>query len=489
MTGFLFPVSCLLFCIRVYPMRETVRVRVARLLVLAVLVFLHAGFPCLADDARPGFKSLRYDEDYSFLSDPARRTDWWDPIKYIPVAQGRAGFLSLGGDLRERFETYRNEFFRTKSSADNAYLLQRYLVHADYHPVEPLRIFAQLQSSLEDGRTAPPRPTDRDDVDVHQLFFDTAVKLGTERRLTLRVGRQEMSYGSERLVSVREGTNNRRAFDAVRVLFRQAAVSVDAFLASPVEVDHGAFDDDIVQDLLFWGGYATAPFPWWEGLSVDVYYLGLDNPQAVFSQGGGHEKRHTLGVRLFGRLGRWDINHEAMYQFGSFGSADISAWSLATDHGYTIDSLWGKPRLGLKAAIASGDDNADKSDLQTLNPLFPRGNYFTEASLLGPQNFFDTHPCLRLQPSEAWLIDLGGDFYWRESRDDGIYTPGGSVIYQGNPDFGRFVGTDLSVMTSWQATAHLNLSAAYTHFFAGRFIHQNDGKDVDYGAIWGSYRF
>ena len=131
----------------------------------------------------------------------------------------------------------------------------------------------------------------------------------------------------------------------------------------------------------------------------------------------------------------------------------------------------------------------DSDDLQTLNPLFPRGNYFTEASLLGPQNFFDVHPCLRLQPSEAWLIDLGGDFYWRESLDDGIYTPGGGVIYSGNSDFGRFVGTDLSLMSSWQATRHINLSAAYTHFFAGKFVHQNDGEDGDYGAVWASYRF
>jgi hypothetical protein len=178
-----------------------------------------------------------------------------------------------------------------------------------------------------------------------------------------------------------------------------------------------------------------------------------------------------------------------MYQFGRFGSADISAWSMATDHGYTFNKMWGKPRLGLKAAIASGDDDVNNPDLQTLNPLFPRGNYFTEASLLGPQNFFDVHPCLRLQPFAKWFLDLGGDFYWRESLDDGIYTPGGSIIYTGNPAFDRFVGTDLSLVVGWQATRHLNISAAYTHFFAGRFIHQNDGEDVDYGAVWVSYKF
>jgi hypothetical protein len=53
------------------------------------------------------------------------------------------------------------------------------------------------------------------------------------------------------------------------------------------------------------------------------------------------------------------------------------------------------------------------------------------------------------------------------------------VIYPGNARFARFVGTDLSVVLRWQATRHLSVSTAYTHFFAGRFIRQNDGEDVN----------
>ena len=28
---------------------------------------------------------LRFDENYSCLANPANRTDWFDPIKYIPL--------------------------------------------------------------------------------------------------------------------------------------------------------------------------------------------------------------------------------------------------------------------------------------------------------------------------------------------------------------------------------------------------------------------
>lgn len=442
-----------------------------------------------AENARPPYKSLRYNEDYSFLSDPTQRADFWDPVKYIPIAGGRAGFMSFGGEARARFETYENELFSTRDEADNAYFLQRYLLHVDYHPTDWLRGFAQLQSSLESGRSGGPRPTDRDTLDIHQLFADLALSPGADDRLTLRGGRQEMSYGSERLVSTREGLNNRRAFDAVRLLYKQDAVSVDAFLSSPVEVDTRMFDDQNIHGVLFWGGYATVPFPRLPGIKLDLYYLGLRNPRANFNQGAGHEERHTAGTRFFGTLGRWDFNHEAMYQFGRFGSGDINAWSVATDHGYSLTNWWAEPRFGLKAAIASGDRSAGSQDLETFNPLFPRGNYFTEASLLGPQNFFDIHPCLQLRPFPQWTFETGVDFYWRQNLNDGIYTPGGSVIYPGNRNFARHVGTDFSFVIGWQATPHINISTAYTHFFAGRFIRQNNGEDVNYGALWASYRF
>lgn len=108
------------------------------------------------------------------------------------------------------------------------------------------------------------------------------MKTSEDGRLTLRAGRQEMSYGSEWLTSVREGTNNRRAFDAVRLLYQQSSMSVDAFFSSPVEVDRGVFDDQHIRDLWFWGSYATLLFAPLPGIKVDYYYLGLHNPHARF---------------------------------------------------------------------------------------------------------------------------------------------------------------------------------------------------------------
>ena len=54
---------------------------------------IHAEEPTTATP--PAFKQLRYDEDYSYLQDPARRVDWLDPIKFIPFNTNGTSLLRL----------------------------------------------------------------------------------------------------------------------------------------------------------------------------------------------------------------------------------------------------------------------------------------------------------------------------------------------------------------------------------------------------------
>src|SRR5260370_26824929 len=46
----------------------------------------------------PGYKMLRFDEDYSYLTNQANRTDLVDPVKYVPLRQDHPlWYLSIGG--------------------------------------------------------------------------------------------------------------------------------------------------------------------------------------------------------------------------------------------------------------------------------------------------------------------------------------------------------------------------------------------------------
>ena len=106
-----------------------------------------------------------------------------------------------------------------------------------------VRFFGQFESSLEEGRAGGPRPTDEDRLEVNQVFADVVAGLGASESLTLRVGRQELAYGSQRLVSVRESPNVRQAFDALRVILVGWDWRVDGFVSRPVQAEPGVFDD------------------------------------------------------------------------------------------------------------------------------------------------------------------------------------------------------------------------------------------------------
>lgn len=449
--------------------------------------------PKTAETPRPPFKQLRYDEDWSFLRDPQRHTDALDAIKYIPLRR-EGWYLSIGGEIRPYYERYDNEDWGAAPTDKNGWLLQRYMLHADLHLGEHVRFFGQLKSGIEVGRNGGPRPTDEDKLDVHQAFVDFAGQPGEKLVLTLRIGRQELSFGSSRLVSTREGPNVRQSFDGVRLSMRTKQWVLDAFAIKPVQTKPEIFDDSANNAQTFWAVYGVRQVPTLplQG-RVDVYYLGLDKKRARFAQGTGREQRQTIGARLWNPRKRLDYNIEAAYQFGKFEAqrtADIRAWTIASDLGYSLQKAPMKPRLGMKANVTSGDRDPTDAKLETFNPLFPKGAYFGQLSPVGPLNHRDLHPNLELTFLKT--ISLTGDwvFYWRQSTRDAVYGIPGNFQRAGNQSHARFIGQQPGIEITWQANRHTTLTLNYARFLAGRFLRETPpGHDITYFAVWMTYKF
>ena len=437
------------------------------------------------------FQTLRYNEDWSFLRDKTQGTDLFDAAKYFPLPLDTNGnwYLSFGAEARLKYERYSEPAFNQTPMDRDGFLLQRYLWHADLHGTRYFRMFGQLQSSLEDFRTGGPRPADRDDLDLHQAFFDALIPLDGNDAVTLRGGRQEMAYGSQRLVSVRESPNNRLAFDAARVLTRSGEWRADAWVSQPVEIDTGIFDDQRIQETTFWGGYITGPLPFIPHLKADFYYLGIARENAEFARGTADELRHSLGTRLFGEYGASDWNFEFVGQFGSFGDDDILAWTAASDTGWTWAQMPARPRAFLRADIASGDHGG--SNLGTFNPLFPRGSYFNEASLIGPQNLMDLQPGVEFALMKSLKLTTSCDFVWRESLNDGVYGVALNLQVPPGASRDRYVGTFPSASVAWQATRHLSVTLNYVAYVFGDFVKESlpNQSNGNYVSVIASFRF
>jgi hypothetical protein len=438
---------------------------------------------------------LRYDEDYSYLRDPTKRVDALDSIKYIPLCGRDNWYLTLGGEIRERYESVRNELFGfvpANPEGFNRALLQRYHLLADLHLGDNFRVFTQIESDLESGRVAGPRPDiDENTFALHQGFFDWRLPWGDANSTTLRLGRQEMSYGSGRLIDNRAAPNNMLSFDEVRLLNRLGDWSVDAFWSRPVLNRKGALDDGPDPNRALWGVYSVHPVPSLDGVTVDLYYLGYENKIAAYHQGVGNEQRNTLGMRVQGRpKSGWEYNDEVMWQFGTFAGGNLQAWSVATATRYNFSDLPWRPRFGVRADISSGDNNPLSPTLNTFNALFPSGVYYNLANPVGPSNIIDVHPVLDLYFSEKLTLTMEWDFFWRESLNDGVYTLGGQPIPQLHPSSARYVGDSPAVTVVYNPTRHVTLLASYVHFFPGQFITQTTpGHSIDYFTTWLTYKF
>ncbi len=427
----------------------------------------------------PAFLPLRFNEDYSRLADTKVHIDAFDPLKYLRLrADDPTWYLSFGGELRERVELISNPNFGLDVPRDG-YLLQRITLEADIHLGQRFRFFVEGISGLIRDENTPPPPPQDDPIDLQFAFVDMVPWLDDIQKLTIRAGRFGMSLGSGRLVATRAAPNIPFKFDGVELLYDREGWEALAFLTRPGKERAYGFDTEDY-DTTFWGAYLTHWFDTKHQGGLDLYYLGLARENSVYASGKADQHRHSLGSRYFGEYAGWDWNLEGVVQFGSFGSDRIFAWTGSVDAGYSWKETAGKPRLGVKFDVASGDRNPTDGRQESFDPLFFKSGYFNDASLLRPSNVIDIHPSISFEPARRMEVSAGVDVFWRYSTQDAIYDPPGFIQVPGTNNRSRYLGTALDVNVSWRVQRHALLSSSYVYFFTDNFVHSAGGNGVGF---------
>jgi hypothetical protein len=253
----------------------------------------------------PEYQILRFDENYSYLANPVRRTDPFDPLKYIPLsAQDPTFYLTLGGEWRERFESYQNPDFGIRGKSDS-YLLQRITLLADLHLGDRLRFYVEGISGLVAGETMHPPPPQKDPLNLQFAFIDLVPYLTDDASFTMRFGRFGMSLGSGRLVATRAAPNIPFKFDGLEFLYNAPLWQATAFLTRPVNESSDRFDRPD-HTTSFWGLYGTHWLDATHDNGIDLYYLGIHREYGAYTSGRGMELRHSIGSRFFGKKNHWD---------------------------------------------------------------------------------------------------------------------------------------------------------------------------------------
>jgi len=427
--------------------------------------------------ARPKILFNRWQEDWSVLADPAVPREPLDSLKYIDLSGN--SFLSLGANLRERFEANDAVGFGTLGAKPQDYVISRLETHADLRLGDHLQAFVQVESAFAPGKSRV-TPVDQDRLDLEQAFLAFNEQVGSGL-LRLRVGRQQFAFDLQRFISVRDGPNVRQSYDAVWADYELADWRLIAFYSQPVSNrDQRAFDDFSSPHLSYGG--VRAEYKLSENSSLTGYVSQFRQDNARFVSISGNERRDILDIRFAGNETGFDWDVEAMGQSGRIAGERIRAWAVGSRVGYTWDGNW-TPRLGIQIDAASGDSNPRDHSLGTFNPLFPNGYYLALAGYTAYTNFIHVKPSVTVKPSADLSAMFAVAAQWRETTADAVYTQPNIPVAATAEHGGSYTGTYLQTRLDWQATEHLSAALEAVRFQIADAVRQAGGHDGTYIGV------
>ncbi len=431
-----------------------------------------------------------FDNDFRYLDKPDNtQTDLFDGLKRQHPTPDT--MLTVGGQHSLRFM---NEVDSRLGRVDNSYILLRNRVYADFWYRDSFRVYAEFIHAGINGNELPALPIDENRGDLLNLFIDAKLTdIGTAP-LYLRAGRQELIFGSQRLVSTLDWANTRREFEGFRVFRHGEKFDADAFWVRPVPINAGNFDSPN-RDQQFYGAWFT--YRPEKGQFFDLYYLGLSDdtmtpdryvrgPRAVR----GNQETHTFGARAAGNRGPILYDFEGMWQCGTYLNRDHQAYAYTAELGYVFENVPCKPQIWGGFDYASGTANPGAGGDRTFNQLYAFGHYYLGfADIVGRQNIQDLHAQVAFYP-QNWITVVAQyhNFRLAERRDFLYNAAGRPTRRSANGAAGRDVGDEVDVLLNFHLSQHQDVGIGYSKLFAGDFVGRT-GPNVSPELFYVQYNF
>lgn len=358
-------------------------------------------------------------------------------------------------------------------------------------------------------------------MDLHQAF----VFIGNHKEfpLSLKVGRQELNYGDQRIVGPFRWNNNARTFDAVKLRWQNRFFGVDLFTGGVVYNDNNNFNKSNSQDR-FSGAYFNFPTLSAKNI-VEAYVLSRNVARGIITDNWSGvaapfrfpapQDIYTTGLRIKSKPNAydpWDYGIELMYQFGDrtavFPATTVAAaktaprlnhhaYAWVLQGGYTwTENPW-QPRLALIYSYGSGDRNANDGHSGTFQNLFPTNHlFYGYMDLSSLQNLHDIRVAYTMKPTTTSIIALEGHLQYLDKTSDFWYNVAGvprnvttaavgsGGSYRINPGYSKALGQEIDLVGGWAFTPCAQIEVDVSHYFRGDYIKQSlravGSKDASY---------
>lgn len=378
--------------------------------------------------------------------------------------------IKWDAEFRVRSEMDNRDFHN--STPPNYFTLSRIRLGAFVLPIENIKLYVQLQDSRVFGEEKNTNGKFNTinytrNIDLHQGFLQIDNFLISS--LTVKIGRQRLSYGSERLIGPVLWGNIGRVFDGGLVSYEIPEYKFDLFVMNTGEtniVPTAATPEDVkfVRDegQLFSGFYYSTNYL--KNTQIDIYALHqLDRSMGII--GYLELSRYTFGTFMKGSYNDFFYEGDLAFQLGKSNDKKISSNLFALSLGYRLEDF---PISSLMisyerlSGTPAGDDK-----IKTFDPPYATGHKF-----YGYMDYFVNIP---VNTYNRGLQDV----YFRAISQPVDFLTISLTMHNFNLveklNGKDALGQELDLVVNWKYNKYLNFEGGYSAFIPDEIFHEKFG--------------
>jgi len=386
--------------------------------------------------------------------------------------------ITLQSQLRLRFE-FDDQFDvrQYQPGTKDKILLERLSISGDVRYKQWVRMFVEMRDAhaffthLHNSDFPKSNPFN-DHMDIRQGFVEAF--FGDSHPIGLKLGRQQISYGDQRVFGPGQwGNTGRWCFDAGMLTLRNKDLNLDLWVARPVENRPDKWPNHFAKAPTLAVAYLhtkTLPF------RLDLFYAmkhdGTGTVQGEQRQG--NLLSHALGFQMDGKAlsDILDFSLTFVYEFGWRSDARLRAFGANVRLGATAPILT-KPRLAFQFTWGSGDRDPQDGVYETFDGVLGGADiyFYGQMNLFFWANLRDYEADLHLHPAKPLELRLEYHYFTLDQAKDGWYTTGLKVLRRDkNGQSGIELGHEIDFRGAWKVAQGVELLFGYSHFFPGAFV-------------------
>lgn len=411
--------------------------------------------------------------------------------------------------LRERFELWDGMNAKNYGNPDGVgslhdkILFHRVVAGFNFNPSSKIDISAHIQDSRAFGwslrnseypelfrvkqkNTLEPyyiMNPNKEFFEIYDLFIQVN---GIFKDISLKVGRQKISFGDNRLFGPGEwGNTGRWTWDAVRVSYKKGNNTIDAFAGGTKIHDPSKVSIPFTQTE-HWGGGAYAHISLLPSSAIEPFYAIKTQGSADYSKEQSFT-RHWVGTRVFSTDQHYLVyDFTVTQEFGRDNGRTINAFGAIGLLGYKLHSLPAKPTLCIRETYASGGSSSDVQ-LHTFDPAFgAKDSYYGRMNITSWSNLDDRELVLYLSPFKEMKLEL--NYHWFNIPEPSDANLLGTLKLQAGK---HHLGNEFNIYASYSPWKHLQMVGVFGYFWAGDVepINGIPANNSSWLAIQVLYRF